>query len=331
MPLPLAERLIRNDIHQSTHTSAKRHAKKMPPSISKPPIKALFPSSNAIKKSNVASLARTPGVAWRPILNLPSRFILPNTVSVGNGLHRRNGLRVMPLPDISNNADSVKLFLSALLHSLLRVVLFVLFSLCIDDRGSFAICRADSVRPKHLSDQTSTMITSSNSLGRERDAQSFGRRSTSRHVRFRAFPRSNRIQPTAHIANHCATSSTTERRVSWPWPLWQFFSPGAHRQVHIAAPPVWVTPCGRLRRFPQQVAQQCVALLADVSQPLLAGAGVLTGNQPCVAADLLAARKPLRSPDDQNVDQPGDGSHARVGHQPYRCGPLLGFLLDGGT
>ncbi len=107
--------------------------------------------------------------------------------------------------------------------------------------------------------------------------------------------------------------------------------PPAHRQVHIAAPPVWVTPCGRLRRFPQQVAQQCVALLADVSQPLLAGAGVLTGNQPCVAADLLAARKPLRSPDDQNVDQPGDGSHARVGHQPYRCGPLLGFLLDGGT
>ncbi len=61
--------------------------------------------------------------------------------------------------------------------------------------------KSDSVRPKHLSDQTSTMITTSNSLFRERDAQSSGRRATSRHVRLRAFPRSNRIQPTANIAN----------------------------------------------------------------------------------------------------------------------------------
>src|SRR5882762_928608 len=28
-----------------------------------------------------------------------------------------------------------------------------LLTLCIDDHGSFVICRADSVRPKHLSDQ----------------------------------------------------------------------------------------------------------------------------------------------------------------------------------
>src|SRR6266550_3880153 len=54
-----------------------------------------------------------------------------------------------------------------------------------------------------------------------------GRRFTSRHVRVRAFPRSNRIQPTANIANCFATSSTTEHRVFWPWPLWQFFFPGA--------------------------------------------------------------------------------------------------------
>src|SRR5438270_5255269 len=65
------------------------------------------------------------------------------------------------------------------------------------------------------------MITTSNSLCRERDAQSSGRRFTSRHVRVRAFPRSNRIQPTANIANCFATSSTTERQVFGPWPLWQ--------------------------------------------------------------------------------------------------------------
>src|SRR5256885_7836142 len=64
------------------------------------------------------------------------------------------------------------------------------------------------------------MITTSNSLCRERDAPSSGRRATSRHVRLRAFPRSNRIQPTANIANGFATSSTTEHRVFWPRPLW---------------------------------------------------------------------------------------------------------------
>src|SRR6202521_87544 len=75
----------------------------------------------------------------------------------------------------------------------------------------------------------------------------------------------------------------------------------AHHQVHIPTPPVWVTPCGCLRCFSQQKAQQCVALLADMSQPLMAGTGVLTGNEPCVAADLLAARKPRRRPNDQHI------------------------------
>ena len=80
--------------------------------------------------------------------------------------------------------------------------------------------------------KTSTMITSSNSLCRERDAQSSGRRPTSRHGRFRAFPRSNRMQPTAHIATCFATSSTTAPRVFWPWLLWQFFSGGASSGAH---------------------------------------------------------------------------------------------------
>src|ERR1035438_8662767 len=64
----------------------------------------------------------------------------------------------------------------------------------------------------------------------------------------------------------------------------------AHRQVHIPTPPVLVTPYGSLRCFHQQEAQQRIALLADMSQPLPAGTGVLTRNEPHVAADLLATR-----------------------------------------
>jgi hypothetical protein len=107
------------------------------------------------------------------------------------------------------------------------------------------------------------------------------------------------------------------------------FSP-AH-QVQIPTPPVRVTPCRRLCCFSRQETQQRAALRADMPQPLLAGTGVLTRNQPGVAAELLAAGKPLRSPDDQNLDQSGDGSRAWVGHQPYHGGPRRGFLLDGGT
>jgi hypothetical protein len=54
----------------------------------------------------------------------------------------------MAEPDISNNAGVVKLFLSTLLS-----FFFFFLLLCIDDHGSFVICRANSVRPKHLFDQ----------------------------------------------------------------------------------------------------------------------------------------------------------------------------------
>jgi hypothetical protein len=80
-----------------------------------------------------------------------------------------------------------------------------------------------------------------------------------------------------------------------------------HYQVHIPTPPVRVTPRGCLCCFSQQVAQQRIALLADVSQPLFAGAGVRARNESGVAADLLAARKPLWRPDDENVGHPRDG------------------------
>jgi hypothetical protein len=56
--------------------------------------------------------------------------------------------------------------------------------------------------------------------------------------------------------------------------------------------------------FHQQKTQQCIALLADVPQPLPAGAGVFARNQPGLAANLLAARKPIRSQNDKNVSQP---------------------------
>jgi hypothetical protein len=81
-----------------------------------------------------------------------------------------------------------------------------------------------------------------------------------------------------------------------------------HHQVHIPTSPVGVTSCGCLRCFSQQEAQQRVALLGDMPEPLPASTGVFTGNEPGVAADLLATRKPIGCPDDESVDQPGDGS-----------------------
>ena len=71
-----------------------------------------------------------------------------------------------------------------------------------------------------------------------------------------------------------------------------------HRQVYVPRSLIRVDTCSCLGCFYQQAAQQGVALLADVSQPLLAGAGVFTRNHAHVRTDLLAARKPRRSSDD---------------------------------
>jgi hypothetical protein len=54
------------------------------------------------------------------------------------------------------------------------------------------------------------MISNSNSLCRERDAQSLGRRSTSRHFRVRAVPRTNRTLTMVHTHNHSATMPRPE-------------------------------------------------------------------------------------------------------------------------
>ena len=121
---------------------------------------------------------------------------------------------------------------------------------------------------------------------------------SSRHVRLRAFPRANRTLSTANIPGRSATSSTTELLVGAHGHLGNALFP-AHRQVHIPTPPVRITPRRCLCCFHQQEAQQRIALLADVSQPLPTTTGVLTGNDSQIAADLLATGETLRCSDDQ--------------------------------
>src|SRR5258708_8183375 len=67
------------------------------------------------------------------------------------------------------------------------------------------------------------MITCSNSLCRERDAQPSGRCSTSHHVRYRAVPRTNRTPSTANTRSNFATSSTGGLPACAPSLPWQCF------------------------------------------------------------------------------------------------------------
>src|SRR5258708_20409417 len=99
--------------------------------------------------------------------------------------------------------------------------------------------------------------------------------------------------------------------------------------MEVATPPVRVAPCRRLGRFYQQETQQCIALLADVSQPLMVSTGVFTGNQPNVAADLLATWKTFPSSNDQHEGDCRKRAHAGMRHHPQHFSPLLPFLLDG--
>src|SRR5882724_7440594 len=98
------------------------------------------------------------------------------------------------------------------------------------------------------------MITSSNSLFRERGAPSSARRSTSRHVRYRAAPRTNRTLTTANTRNHSATSSTTEPQPA-PHRYLGNAPVSAHRQVYVATSPVGMDTRRRLGRLHQQEAQ----------------------------------------------------------------------------
>src|SRR5271167_1169614 len=89
-----------------------------------------------------------------------------------------------------------------------------------------------------------------------------------------------------------------------------------HRQVCILPSPLRIATYGSLCCFHQQETQQSVPLLTDMSQPLTIGTGVFTGNQPQVAANLLAASKTLRRSDDQHKGEGSEGTNPRMRHQP---------------
>ena len=148
------------------------------------------------------------------------------------------------------------------------------------------------------------MISNSNSLCRERDAHSSARRTTSRHLRYRAVPRAIRTLNRANIHDHSATSSTTEPPACVPSLPWQCFCADAS--------PGECTDASR----------------QDGYVPLLfSSAGVLTRNHPYVRADLLATLKPRRSSDDQHIRQCRERPHARMRHQSQHLGSLPGFPL----
>src|ERR1700733_11166899 len=98
--------------------------------------------------------------------------------------------------------------------------------------------------------------------------------------------------------------------------------------MDVLPSPVWVVPNCDLRCLHQQETQERVALLADVSQPLFAGARVLAGNKTQIASNLFSTTKTLWRPDDQYESKPREGTHSRMGHQPYHLGSLLSLLLD---
>ena len=100
-----------------------------------------------------------------------------------------------------------------------------------------------------------------------------------------------------------------------------------HRQTKILPVPTRIVPLGRAGRFHQQPAQQRVALLADVPQAALVGAGLLDRNQPQIAAHLLAPREPFPVPDGQHISQRNHRTHARMGHQKARLRVLFCGLV----
>src|ERR1700691_609344 len=138
------------------------------------------------------------------------------------------------------------------------------------------------------------MITSSNSLCRERDAQSSSRCSTSHHVRLRAVPRTNRTSLTANICSQFAHPIQLNRQPASHRYLGNTLV-STHRQMDVPTSPVRMDSRCCLGRLHQQKTQQGTALFANVPQLLLATTGVLARNHSHVGADLLATRKPTRS------------------------------------
>jgi hypothetical protein len=118
-----------------------------------------FAASNSVHAASAwyAHKPRRQTAGWPSLLLLHPQ--LPMIQAAGYSARPSSGQLVLlraseGLPDLSNNADVVKSFLSAPIRSLRRVVFVVLFPpLCINDHGSFVIFRSASVRPRHLFDQ----------------------------------------------------------------------------------------------------------------------------------------------------------------------------------
>jgi hypothetical protein len=102
-----------------------------------------------------------------------------------------------------------------------------------------------------------------------------------------------------------------------------------HGQVSIATSPARITTHGRLCGLHQQEAQQRIALLANVSQPLLAATRVLARYQTRIAANLFCTSKPRWRSDDEHIGECREWANARMRHQPQRFGTFIRFLLDG--
>jgi hypothetical protein len=184
------------------------------------------------------------------------------------------------------------------LHSPLRVVLLVFFDLCIDDHGSFVICRADSVRPKHLSDQNFdhdyyfkllfqgagcpikwttlyfTPCPSTSFPAFEPNLTNCEYCQLFRHIQYRRTASFLAMATLAILFSRRIIRCVYRRRQS-----------GLHRAAACAAS----TNKKRNNALP------CLLMCPSLCRPALESS---PGNEPRVAADLLATRKPIRCPND---------------------------------
>ncbi len=75
----------------------------------------------------------------------------------------------------------------------------------------------------------------------------------------------------------------------------------SHREPRVRAAPICICPRRNQRCFGQHPAEECVALLGDVSEELTSAGAIFGGDQSRVARHLLPIRKTFGIADDQNV------------------------------
>src|SRR5215510_15473194 len=116
---------------------------------------------------------------------------------------------------------------------------------------------------------TSTMISNSNSLCKERDAQSSARRLLHAITGFELSRVRTELQRRRILTTIPPHPVQPNRQPPSHRYLGNAFV-STHRQVQIPASPVGMDTCCRLGCFHQQEAQQRITLLADMSKSLLA-------------------------------------------------------------